>query len=250
MIATHPRALWLLRHAQSEGNVAREKAETGGLDWIDLATRDADVPISGLGRRQAQAFGRWLAEQPTDRRPEAVICSPFLRTVQTAELVLEGAGGTLAREDVILDERLRDRELGVLDQFTSAGVARRFGPEAERRARLGKFYYRPPGGESWADVCLRLRTLLADLARIHSHERVLVVTHEVPILLTRYLLDGMSEKQVLELGHSVEYANCGLTSYEMSSDGGVELVEFNHTVPIEEQGAPRTEESDAPAGPR
>ncbi len=250
MIAAHPRALWLLRHAQSVGNLARDKAETGGLEWIELPTRDADVPLSDLGRRQAEAFGRWLAEQSAERRPEAVICSPFVRTLQTARLVLEGAGGTLARADIVLDERLRDRELGVLDQLTSAGVTRRYPAEAERRRWIGKFSYRPPGGESWTDVCLRLRSLLADLARVHAHERVLVVTHEVPILLTRYLLDGMSEAQVLELGRSVEYANCGLTSYELGSDAGVELVEFNHTVPIEEQGAPRTEEVrglDAPA---
>ena len=74
-----------------------------------------------------------------------------------------------------LDERLRDRELGILDRLTSAGVEARFLEEGERRRWLGKFYYRPPGGESWADVVLRLRSLLADLDREHPGQEVLLV---------------------------------------------------------------------------
>ena len=64
-----------------------------------------------------------------------------------------------------LDERLRDRELGVLDRLTRRGVEARHPEEAELRRRLGKFYHRPAGGESWADIALRVRTALADLDR-------------------------------------------------------------------------------------
>lgn len=250
MLPPTPAALWLLRHAQSEGNVARNTAETSGADFIELSARDADVPLSDLGRQQAAAFGRWVAEQSVDRRPAAVVCSPYLRTRQTAQILLEESGGSLGRADVLLDERLRDRELGILDQLTTHGVLARFPQEVERRKRLGKLYHRPPGGESWSDVLLRLRSLTQDLARLFPHERVLVVTHEVPIFLFRYLLDGMTEQEVLELGHQVEYANCGLTSYELGNDGALELTQFNYTVPVEEQGAPRTEEPDVPLGPR
>ena len=245
-----PGALWFVRHAQSQGNVAREKAENARSEIIELGCRDADVPLSALGEKQARAFGRWVCEQPPERRPAAVVCSPYVRTRRTAEILLEEAGGALGREDVDIDERLRDRELGVLDTLTTAGVLARHPEEAERRRLLDKFYHLPPGGESWCDVALRLRSLLADLERLHSKERVLVVTHEVPVLLMRYLLDGLSEQEVLALGRSTEYANCGLTSYELGADGELELTAFNHTVPVEEHGAPRTEESDVPVGPR
>ena len=45
--------------------------------------------------------------------------------------------------------------------MTGAGIREQYPDEAQRRDLLGKFYYRPPGGESWADVALRIRSLLA-----------------------------------------------------------------------------------------
>ena len=75
--------------------------------------------------------------------------------------------------------------------LTSAGVEARLPEEAGRRRWLGKFYYRPPGGESWADVVLRLRSLLADLDAGIPAQGVLLVCHDAVILLIRYILEGL-----------------------------------------------------------
>ena len=83
-----------------------------------------------------------------------LLCSPYLRAVETARLALG------AEAAVTIDERLRDRELGILDALTARGVDARLPQEAARRRWLGKFYYRPPGGEAWTDVALRLRSFL------------------------------------------------------------------------------------------
>src|SRR3954470_21357430 len=45
-----PRALWLVRHAESEGNVADQKAQEAGAGDIGIDVRDPDVELSGLGR--------------------------------------------------------------------------------------------------------------------------------------------------------------------------------------------------------
>ena len=71
--------LGVVRHGQSTGNVIAEAAETGGLEVIDILERDADVPLSDLGREQAAAVGRWLADQPDAERPELAFVSPYLR---------------------------------------------------------------------------------------------------------------------------------------------------------------------------
>jgi hypothetical protein len=71
-----PDALWLLRHGQSAGNVARDKAEAAGEPLIDIAQRDMDVPLSALGERQADAVGRWFGALDEAARPSAVLCSP------------------------------------------------------------------------------------------------------------------------------------------------------------------------------
>ena len=90
-LATGPRSLWFVRHGQSEGNVIRDDAERRHAEHFELGMRDADVPLSDLGRRQASALGRWLAEQPAEVLPDAVLVSPYRRATQTADLVLAEA---------------------------------------------------------------------------------------------------------------------------------------------------------------
>jgi broad specificity phosphatase PhoE len=240
-----PAALWLIRHGQSEGNVIRDEAERRQAQEFVLATRDADVPLSDLGRQQAEAFGRWLAEQPRDLHPDVVLVSPYLRTAQTADIVLETAGLQHIARGV--DERLRDREMGEWDGLTWRGIVARHPEEAERAKLVGRFFHRPPGGESWADMCLRLRSLLADVAQELTGRRVLVVAHDVVIQLTRVLLDGMSEADAVELVANTTYANCALTTLERD-DRGLGLERYNWTVPVRDEGEPTTRSTDAPAG--
>jgi hypothetical protein len=57
-----PAQLWLVRHGESSGNVARHLAETGGLSMIDIADRDMDVPLSLLGE-EAGARARALVSK-------------------------------------------------------------------------------------------------------------------------------------------------------------------------------------------
>ena len=56
-----PQEIWLVRHGQSAGNVARDAAEAAAGHLIDIAERDVDVPLSELGVRQSQALGDWFA---------------------------------------------------------------------------------------------------------------------------------------------------------------------------------------------
>lgn len=248
-IRNGPRVLWLLRHGQSEGNVARDAAEQDGLEAVDLGGRDADVPLSALGERQAVAFGRWLAEQPDGARPTVVVASPYVRAQQTARLVLDAAGGDLATAEVETDERLRDRELGVWDLLTWRGIQARDPDEAERAVRIGRYFHRPPGGESWADILLRLRAALSDLALHHRDDRVLLVLHDVPIQLVRAAVEGLDEAATVDLVRGTAYANCGLTVLDRGDDG-YDVVTYNHTVPVEQAGEPATQEPDVVAGPR
>jgi broad specificity phosphatase PhoE len=247
-----PDALWLVRHGESAGNVAALAAEQSGAAHIDIATRDMDVPLSDRGERQAKALGAWIGEQPKDRRPTAVLASPYVRACQTAEIALAAAG--LTDVDIAVDERLREREFGQLDRLTKAGITERYPGEAERRNFVGKFYYRPVGGESWADVVLRLRSLVDTVSRTCTKERLLVVTHQVVVLMFRYILEDMREQDVLAIDRDVEVANCSLTTFEYDPSagrgGGLVLRTFNDTEPLTAEGEEVTEEADAPVAPR
>src|SRR3982750_1747997 len=87
-----PQTIWIVRHGQSAGNVARDAAEAAGLPLIDIMTRDVDTPLSDLGREQARALGHWVGEMSEDQRPSVVLCSPYVRARETALIVLESAG--------------------------------------------------------------------------------------------------------------------------------------------------------------
>jgi probable phosphoglycerate mutase len=246
--APWPDALWVVRHGESAGNVARDEAEAKGLERLDLTTRDVDVPLSELGRRQARALGRWIAEQPPDEQPTVLWASPYVRAQETAQLALDEAGLELPR---VVDERLREREFGVLDGLTRKGITAQFPAESERRRLIGKFYHRPPGGESWTDVLQRLRAVLDDIRLDARGERVLVVAHQVVVLLTRYVLEGMDERTVLALDAEAEVINCSVTCYRYDRQAGrLALQRYNEAAPVAEEGAPVTAEPEGPHAAR
>ena len=243
-----PDAVWLVRHGESSGNVARDAAEAAGHPRIDIEERDMDVPLSDLGERQAKALGAWIGNQPEDQRPTAILASPYIRACQTAEIVAATAG--LSDCEIAVDERLREREFGILDRLTKAGIHERFPEQAELRAFLGKFYHRPPGGESWADVVLRIRSVVDALPLHYPNQRLMIVTHQVVVLMFRYLFEGLSEQEVLAIDKEVEVANCSLTVYEYDPDDSptdtMALRRFNDTEPVQEEGEQVTAEPDRP----
>jgi broad specificity phosphatase PhoE len=243
-----PQTLWIARHGQSAGNVARDLAEAGGMSSIDIAERDVDVPLSPLGQRQAEALGSWFKALDRAETPSVVLHSPYVRARQTAVALLQAAG--LDELSRIQDERLREKEFGILDRLTVAGIASRFPELAEQRRHVGKFYFRPPGGESWCDVILRLRSFLEMLTREYRGERVLIVAHQVTVNCLRYLLERMDETLILEIDRKQDVPNCAVTSYEFDPlaghHGKLVLVLENFVSPLREAGAPVTAEPDAP----
>lgn len=252
MILEWPERLWLVRHGQSAGNVARDEAMAGNRDQILIEQRDVDVPLSALGEEQARALGRWFSRLPAHERPNALLCSPYARARATAELFRE-AGGCDRSEIICGDERLREKEFGILDGLTSAGIRHLQPDQAEIRQRLGKFYHRPPGGESWCDVILRLRSLMDTISLHYAGRRVMIVAHQVVVLCLRYIIENMDEPSILSIDREGDVANCAITEYCLASgerSSNLELIRYNVTVPLEQEGGAVTQEPDRPAGTR
>jgi broad specificity phosphatase PhoE len=84
--------LLLVRHGESEGNVAATDARLAGAEVIEVPARDADVNLSDTGQEQAKALGVALARIAEEARPDAVVSSPYARARQTAEIAVETAG--------------------------------------------------------------------------------------------------------------------------------------------------------------
>jgi len=243
-----PCTLWIVRHGQSAGNVARDAAEAAGHHVIDIAERDIDTPLSELGRKQARALGHWFGELTEDRRPQVVLCSPYVRARETAHLLLRGAGIAETSVRMRFDERLREKEFGILDRLTVHGIRQKYPELSEQRSHVGKFYFRPPGGESWCDVILRLRSVLEMVTREHGAQRVLMVGHQVIVNCMRYLVECMDEAQILEIDKRADVPNCGVTSYEYDANSDSLVADLvNFVAPLQQAGAPVTTAADEPA---
>ena len=141
--------LLLVRHGRTDANAQ------------GLLLGRLDPPLSDEGQEQAAALARKI---PADAR---VIASPLLRTRQTAE-----AFG----RPVELDERWIELDYGEIDGLPLRDVP----PDLWREWRADTTFA-PPGGESHAELGVRVRAACTDLIEeIRDHD-VVVVSHVSPI---------------------------------------------------------------------
>ncbi len=103
-------------------------------------------------------------------------------------------------------------------------------------------------------MILRLRSLLDTVSLHYAGERLLVVCHQVIVLCLRYLVECMTEEEILAIDRAAEVANCGVTAYRWDPargrQGKLVLDVFNFVAPLRAEGAPVTAEPDATGGAR
>ncbi|WP_037869825.1 histidine phosphatase family protein [Streptomyces sp. SPB074] len=177
--------LWAVRHGESTANAVYADPATARRTE-PLPGLDRDVPLSRRGVAQATALGGWLAARDPGL---LVVCSPYLRARETWRLMAEAAG--LPPGDALVDDRLRDREQGVFALHPPAAVRALDPREAERRARVGTWYHRPPGGEALTDVMVRVGQFLTELSRAATGRRVLLVAHDAVVVAVRQYFGGI-----------------------------------------------------------
>jgi len=229
----------LVRHGESVGNVADRTARQRGDGRLDLEERDADVSLSQTGTGQARAVGAYLAGFGKEDLPTVVLSSPYRRALDTASEAIAGLANGLS---VTVDERLRERDLGAFDGLTGTGIRELDPTEAERRSKVGKFYYRPPGGESWCDVALRTRSLLSEVRQEYDGERVWVFSHQAVIMSFRFVLEGLDEQRLLGIDADTPVANCALTTYVRDDNGALVLKSYGDTAAVDDAPADVTHE--------
>lgn len=202
--------LVLVRHGESVANVASRRARSKGLEVGWDGVRQADIVLSARGVKQAVATGKWLDKRFVFHR---VFVSPYARTIESAQQICQ----QFAYEAQLrYDERIRERELGILDGLTHQGIARKYPEEWKRMRREGPYYYRAPGGESYPDVALRVYSFILSMRQNFVGKDLLVVTHGNAIWAFRRVLERLDEPNLVKMQSdpSQRVYNCSIFGYE------------------------------------
>lgn len=213
----HPAEIVFLRHAESLANITEMEIDHGLLATYPStisSVRDADVELTERGVKQARVTGHYLTA--TFGPFDYCYVSPWTRTRQTLDHVLEAYAPEQRQEmrrHLRYDERLREREMGVLNWLTREEIAERYPDQARRREIDGEYYYRPSGGESWADVAMRVDAFLTALYRDRPGCRVLVVAHSVVIHCMRKVLERLDEREILRVESLDGARNCSINQF-------------------------------------
>ncbi|MGH3728419.1 MAG: histidine phosphatase family protein [Micromonosporaceae bacterium] len=213
-----PIELYAVRHGESTANQVLIRANRNGDLETDLSGRDGDIPLTAHGRRQSGYVGRWLHSLRPP--PDVVVCSSFLRAKQTTGIALHTAA---LRLPVEIDARMRDRELGEWELLTRAAVHARFPEEVVRRREVGELDHRPPGGESFRDVKVRVSDALHDIGRRHHGRRVLVVAHDAVVLMLRAVIEGLGDTEL----QTIEPVRNGSVTWWSATPDGLRLRTYN-----------------------
>ena len=146
--------LILVRHGESEWNAQRRYQG------------QANVPLSGLGKRQAELVAERLAGQKID----AVYASDLIRAWETASAIAEKSG-----LNVLPEPRLRELKFGVLEGLTFEEAQAQY-PQMIA-AWLEDFNQPPEGAETIDLFNARIVSFLEELKAKHDEQVVLLVGH-------------------------------------------------------------------------
>lgn len=189
----------------------------GQTDWNPLqkVMGRSSLPLNAMGVEQAKNLHSWLKEIEID----AVYASPMRRTMQTAEIIIEGRGGL----KIVEEPGVQEIDYGDWVGITFAEVEKKYNKEYnDYRFRPSKMQI--PGGEVVIDVQKRAVAAIEKIHKNNEGKRVLVVSHAdvCKAILIHYL--GIP----LDLLQKVGCDNGSLSVYRFGTAWGDRLVALNY----------------------
>lgn len=176
-LAPEETLLSTVRHGVTELN--RDKRVSG---------QTLDVPLLPEGIRQAEEARDRFAGTPLD----AVISSPLMRAIHTAEIVTG-----FPRQTIEIDPLATERSFGLMEGLTRAQVESRFPQVQYLQIEHVGYSLNPPGGEAFPALHARARRFLQQLLARHRGRRVLVSSHQTFLQQLHGVLRGLDPLEAL-----------------------------------------------------
>ena len=206
-----PLDLYVIRHGESEANViisAGEQGDNSLYTQDNVTVPDRSWRLTATGRKQADCIGRWLvAQQPLFDR---YLVSPYVRTRETA--------ATMALPKAKWEETrvLRERSWGEINTITKDDFKTNYARNWMFK-NTDPLYWRPPAGESIADVAEnRVHNLLTSLNRKSDAESVVMVSHGDLMLALMLTLEDLSDEEFMHRAASDEWKITNCTCFHYS----------------------------------
>lgn len=257
-----PEELVIVRHGQSVYNALKAqkekdpfyqefKKEYGKIgDWetpippeleemarevarrFSLGVSDFHTPMTEIGKAQAIETGEKLQEVIS--LPDVIFVSPFVRTAQTLECMIQG-WPELGSVKTYPEDRIREKSPGLAALYNDWRVFSVLHPEQKRYRdlfrELADYWYRYPNGENVHAARELIRSWVTTLIREFSGKKVLAISHHLTILAMRAHLERLSPEQFIQLDRNEKPVNCGVTIYRgdptQGEDGKLVLFKYN-----------------------
>lgn len=206
-----PNDLVLLRHGLSEGNIATDRSKNGDHSAFtgDFMDRHSSLwRLSNQGITQAIRTGTWLKN--SGFKFDKHYTSDYIRALETAARL------EIRDAQWLTEFYLRERNWGDLDRMSVEDREQKYA-ESMKERKIDPFYWKPPNGESIADLCLRIDRVIDTLHRECEGKKVIIVCHGEVMWAFRVRLERMSQQRFLELDSSKDPAhrihNCQIIHY-------------------------------------
>jgi probable phosphoglycerate mutase len=194
-----PTTIILVRHGETI--LTPERRFSGG--------DGSDPELSAVGTAQAQAVAKEIAAL----QPDVLIASPLARTRQTAEAIQVEVG-----LDIHFDEAWIECAFGEWDGLNVSEIQERY--PNEWAAWVSSTTARPPGGESFYDLAVRMEPVFNELALTYPGKKIVVVTHNLLIKTIATLVMGSP----LESVYHIDITPCSVTSIKVWESDGLRAV--------------------------
>jgi len=184
--------IYLIRHAEAEGNLYRR------------VHGHYNSNITELGLKQIDA----LRDRFADVRVDALYSSDLVRAQSTARAI-----GAPRGMETQTTPRLREVDMGRWEDLTWARLERE---EAEQLAFYGRDPARWEVGEPYGEKVNRITDVVRELAERHSGETICIVSHGCMIRTILGQIMGLPSERIGEVAHC---DNTGVAYLEYDEGG-------------------------------
>lgn len=226
-----PKNLFLVRHGESEGNIAFRAMKKGDEQYITnsefQAQHSSRWRLTPDGRKQAEQAGVWIKENISDI--DYLFTSEYARAIETAGL-LDLNNGESSQKRWRITPYLRERNWGELDRLSESTRQELYASNIAD-ADITPYYWKPPNGEALVEVSARLRLWIDTLHRINPQSNVLCVCHGEVIESIRIELERLTEHdfEVMKEKQEEKIKNCSIVHYtRIHPETGDEAEYFTH----------------------